>query len=581
MLLMRQRHNPIMMMIIVVITILINYAAPSSAARDYTARGPYATSIMSNEQFDGHSIVTIQPSSNDESWPVSLFVLGVTMPCIGKGGYKDTMRHIASHGVKVVCTTAGRNVFPDSDAEDFLKWFEHVEKLASFIQPSSDAANNKLSCAGHSVGAGMCHALAAYRAKRHAQGADKYKKSIDAIVLMGPVCGSLTDCCYAGGESTNEFLPEQGFACSGTFEPTALTTDDFKALQIPMLVISGNSDQITPQELANAIYDSQKQAPSILLQVRGGTHCFSDPYTTPSYDKDNPHCGCVFPNIQVGCACSMVSECISRNRLRGAHKDLLETTREAASAFLHLYLYRKAATAKNAGNGPAKSVWKLKGSSGFTTEGNARSFRRSVIGATANSDLWKCTQKRRRARAKVNIRVSAEGVFEARGFFDRIQGIDYSALIPDSATGEMIGMETAPFIPENEYTTSTRRRNAPVMAEGVSLLPDGWFRTATTNVLRWMTSEDEEEMFDDRMGDMADVGVSSKPVDIKVTLDKPASKRKISRTVTVDAGDDTGEKNIRMTTRVRSRNRCLRDNDVEGYAVNMNDGGTVVYLGGQ
>ena len=61
-------------------------------------------------------------------------------------------------------------------------------------------------------------------------------------------------------------------------------------------------------------------------------------------------------------------------------------------------------------------------------------------------------------------------------------------------------------------------------------------------------------------------------------MDKPSRNRKISRTVTVDAGDDTGKK-IRMITRVRSRNKCLRDNDVKGYAVNMNDGGTVVYLG--
>ena len=75
-----------------------------------------------------------------------------------------------------------------------------------------------------------------------------------------------------------------------------------------------------------------------------------------------------------------------------------------------------------------------------------------------------------------------------------------------------------------------------------------------------------------------DVGVSPKPVEIRVALDKPSRNRKISRTVTVDAGDDTGKK-IRMITRVRSRNKCLRDNDVKGYAVNMNDGGTVVYLG--
>ena len=532
------------------------------AARDFAEAGTHATATRDVE-FDGQTIEVTSPVGSG-AFPVALFVPGVTLPCSGPGGFVQTIAHVASHGQHVVCTPKGSKLLPTSKASAFVEWFEHVERLASWAiatppNPIDQRVVPRLACIGHSAGSGMCHALAAYRRKYVAPD-HPTNLQVSALVLLSPVCGSLQDCCYRGGDTSLPF--DQGFACSGSFSPVSLATEDFRALQLPILIVVGDRDFITPPNLAHAIYDQQRESPAVLLRVPRGTHCLSDPYTPAEYDKENPHCGCAFGNFF--CSCVFVSEC----RAGTSHNaDMLRIVRDASSAWMFLYLSRDALGATSVLDSAASAVWNLNGSSAFAF--GATVFRGPALSLRSSGSRWNhwvCEEgEPNKLKLRMRLMHGASSERESPG------RVNWNALLPSALrNGDDVSADAAlePMVPPIATAFPSLGLGAEAAHETPVIAGEGWLAHG------W---DGDDEVLSFAPASLSEAP-SSRPLDpttvrFAVSHPKDASLKAIVLRTVFKA--DVEEKKMAVRKRSPTCPPQLRI-PAKGYIVNENDGGTVI-----
>ena len=334
--------------------------------------------------------------------------------------------------------------------------------------------------------------------------------------------------------------------------------------------ISGNRDNITPQNLANAIYDQQRESPVVLLHVPQGTHCLSDPYSRPTYDPNNPHCGCAVGSFF--CTCVYVSQCEAGSR---HNAKMLRIVRDASSAWMHNYLSRDALEAADVLNSAASAVWNLGGSSTFAS--GAKVIRGPALSLDRSG--WVCKERERRKNKLIL------GLRLKRGAISKRQSpgrVDWNALLPrtlrngDGLLRTEAGTVLEPMVPPIAtalpFNVSKDLRTV-IGAEAANET------LAIVAGEGWIAHDDEGDKDLSLMPTARSVVRSSNqpdPIEVNFVVSAPegAENRK-----PVDL-ERTFKSNKAWCSAKKNSPTCSPGQKIaaKGYIVNKNDGGTVIRI---
>ena len=263
--------------------------------------------------------------------PVVVFAAGLMADILSvrRGGYITTLDALCSHGFVVVASRAGVEVTGQTlaDGEDtpvdehlleIMLWLAGAKSSSTwgsfgnvsahdYFQPYGGLDLDRVGLMGHSLGSAQAQRIAAATrgsgpAAHFFDGSMPRAKKINVrtLVMLGPVCGALQDCCFTSqrcgnprwaraGKNRISMLDEETgcspFLCSSdpttphrTSVPYLLTTThDYEAYDGSLLVVVGTEDKRAHPFAGLEVWRHAPNASTrALAMLRGGTHCFVD-----------------------------------------------------------------------------------------------------------------------------------------------------------------------------------------------------------------------------------------------------------------------------------------------------------------
>lgn len=263
--------------------------------------------------------------------PVVVFAAGLMADILSvrRGGYITTLDALCSHGFVVIASRAGVQVTGQTlaDGEDtpvdehlleLLLWLAGAKRSTTwggfanvtaeeFFGPYGGLDLDRVGLMGHSLGSAQAQRIVA-AAKGKGPAAHFFDGStpgarpinIRTLVMLGPVCGALQDCCFTGQRCGNPRWARQGknrvsmvdeetgcasYLCSSDpatphrySVPYLLTSkEDYEAYDGSLLVVVGTEDKRAHPFAGLEVWRHAPNATTrALALLGGGTHCFVD-----------------------------------------------------------------------------------------------------------------------------------------------------------------------------------------------------------------------------------------------------------------------------------------------------------------
>lgn len=156
---------------------------------------------------------------------------------------------------------------------------------------------NQVNLVGHSLGAAQAQHVAAASTSTAREALGDHVQ-IKSAVLLAPICSAIQDCCFTANRCENPAWARRGqnddfslvgadgcalFYCSSDVNTPhkwdvpllATSTAEFRASQIPTLVLGSTADQRAGLVAAIDVFENGGGTRA-LATVKGGTHCFVD-----------------------------------------------------------------------------------------------------------------------------------------------------------------------------------------------------------------------------------------------------------------------------------------------------------------